>query len=302
MSGISLPWQFLCAFDTLKAALPCQAALRRYKDHLLGYERERGRERNTIRDGLTAISWLGECEGAKIVEIGSGWQPMLPVLFSLLGARVHMTDLFPLLRVDTFKAALDALREDRELISTALELSPALINHITREFVSLEERLQELRLEYLAPSDCQHLPLEPESVDIVISRAVLEHVPPTVVHRIFKESRRLLKPNGRMWHLIDHSDHWSHRDRSVSAVNFLKYPEWVFRLTCMNPQNYQNRLRHPEYVAMLESSGFALEREQRRVDPSALSALGGMSLAQRFRGFSPEDLATTSSILLALPR
>jgi SAM-dependent methyltransferase len=299
---MSAPWQFLCAFDTIKAGLPFQATLRRYKDHILGYQREPNREKSTIRDGLEAISWLGGCKGARIVEVGSGWQPLVPILLSIAGAHVYMTDLFRLLRIDTFNAALHAIREDQELISKTLPVSPDVIDHVTRDCSNLTERLEELRLEYLAPCDCRNLPLDSQSVDFVISRNVLEHIPPPIIEGIFLESRRVLKEDGRMWHLVDHSDHWSDRDQRISTVNFLQYPEWLFKLTCLNPQNYQNRLRHPEYVAMATSTGFVVEREQRKVDSSGLRALEHIPLTPRFKQFSPEDLATTSSTLLAAPR
>jgi SAM-dependent methyltransferase len=141
--------------------------------------------------------------------------------------------------------------------------------------------------------------MNPGSVDIVVSRAVLEHVPPPVIAAIFREARRVLRSGGRMLHLVDQSDHWSHRDRSINAVHFLKYPDWIFRLTCVNPQNYQNRLRHSEYRAMVASEGFLLKREEIDVDRACFDALAKMRVDGKFRGFSREDLATTSSILLA---
>jgi hypothetical protein len=136
----------------------------------------------------------------------------------------------------------------------------------------------------------------------VTSRTVLEHVPPPVVAAIFHEARRVLRPGGLMLHDIDHSDHWSHRDQRLSAVNFLQYPDWLFRLTCANPQNYQNRLRHSEYIGMLGNAGFLVKRQQCTVNSGCVTVLSKMRIARRFRSFDPADLATTCSILLAEPR
>ena len=62
-----------------------------------------------------------------------------------------------------------------------------------------------------------------------------------------------------MWHVIDNSDHWPQRNTHISKVNFLKYPAL----------NYQNGLRHSEYLDMLNEAGFDTVREERVIDQSA---------------------------------
>ena len=302
---MSQMWQIKCAKDSAKAVLPFQRQLRRLKDSMVGYKREPKKDRNTVRDGLALIDWLGNVAGANVLEVGSGWQPMIPILFSLAGAKVYLTDMYPLMRGDTFRAALDAIRESREEIIARLHIPADALDRVTRECsdAEMEGRLKELRFEYLAPCDCRRLDLSPGSVDVVMSRAVLEHISPDVIDGIFREAHRLLPPGGRMIHLVDHSDHWSHRDPSIDAVNFLRYPDWLFSLTCINPQNYQNRLRHSQYRTMLESAGFALKSEERTVDPQCLESVLKMqsnrTIAEKFQSFGQEDLATVNSILLA---
>ena len=84
------------------------------------------------------------------------------------------------------------------------------------------------RLAIAATSD-----LPDASLDVVTSRAVLEHVPPDVIQDIFNESFRLLNANGLACHIIDNSDHWQHGDLRLSRVNFLRFSDFTFRLTCM---------------------------------------------------------------------
>jgi SAM-dependent methyltransferase len=163
----------------------------------------------------------------------------------------------------------------------------------------MESRFRELQLEYLAPCDCRALPLEAGSIDIVFSRAVLEHVPKEVIAAIFVESHRVLRGRGVALHLVDHSDHWSHRDPRISAVNFLQYSDRLFSVTCLNPQNYQNRLRHSEYREMLEAAGFHVVSEQKTVDARSVTCLKTMRVDERFKRFSPEELATVDSLLFA---
>jgi len=299
-------WQVKCAIDNAKALLPFQAQLRKLKDHFVPYSPNRADDIHTIAQGIRQVQWVDGAlplRGAEVLEIGSGWQPMIPVLYSLAGAaRVFLTDLNVLLRPDTFRAALSALRTQRAVILEQLKVDAALLDHLLRDdpHVPLQARLEELRLQYLAPCDCRKLALAGESVDVVTSRACLEHIPPQVLQDIFHESHRLLKRGGVACHWVDPSDHWEHQDKRLSRVNFLKYSDALFRLTSINPINYQNRLRHPEYVEMLSKAGFRLLREEREVDQAALRALAHMRIAARFRAFSPEDLATVDSLLLTV--
>lgn len=282
-----MKWQLRCLAGTAKAIMPFQKQLRLLKDAMFGYQRNPEQDAQTIRDGLTLIEWLGDLSNQIVLEVGSGWQPMIPILLSLAGAKkVYMTDLHPLMRKDTIDAADQAISENWAEIVARLP--------------DAENRSGQARdLDYLAPCDCRNLPLPNGSVDIVLSRACLEHVPPEVIAAIFHEAHRILRPNGRMLHLVDYSDHWSHRDPGITAVNFLRYPDWLFRLTCLHPQNYQNRLRHSQYVGMMEGQGFVVRKVRTQVSPTCRDTLATMRVAERFRRFTDEDLATMSSIILS---
>ena len=69
-------------------------------------------------------------------------------------------------------------------------------------------------------------------------------------------------------HTVDNSDHWERVDKSISKVNLLQYSDFVFRLTWLNSQNYQNRMRHPEYVTLARKAGFSVIMDRRNVDES----------------------------------
>jgi SAM-dependent methyltransferase len=300
-------WRTKCAIDNAKGILPFQAQLRRLKDRISPYQPNFRRDLETIVQGIRQVEWVSEVlpiPGASVLEIGSGWQPIVPLLYSLAGAsQVVLTDLNVLLRSDTFAATLHSLRSQRQVISDGLNLDPKILDYALREDpgASMEARLKEMHLVYMAPCDCRNLNLSAASLDVVTSRNCLEHIPPGVLQEIFHESYRLLKPGGVACHLVDHSDHWEHHDKSLSRVNFLKYSDSVFRWTYIfNSLNYQNRLRHPEYVQMLHKAGFRLAREERSVDEASLRDLPQMQLAGRFRGFFKEDLATIESLLLAV--
>jgi SAM-dependent methyltransferase len=299
-------WQTKCVIDSAKALLPFQAQLRRFKDSVTPYQPQAAFDIPAVEQGLRQIDWVNGAvpvKGATVMEVGSGWQPMIPVLYSLAGAaKVYLTDLNVLLRRDTFSYALSSLRTQRQMILDGLKLDPAFLDHSLRDepSMSLEDRLKELRLVYMAPCDCRKMNLPAGSLDVVTSRACLEHVPPDVIQDIFHESHRLLRPGGVSCHIVDHSDHWEHIDKSLNRVNFLKYSDSFFKWTCINPLNYQNRLRHPEYLEMLEKAKLRLVREEHKVDQVSLRDLPNMQVDQRFSRFSKEELATIDTILLAV--
>ncbi len=169
-------------------------------------------------------------EGATVLEIGSGWQPIIPILYHLAGARrVLLVDSHPLLTAQTFHRALSVVREHADLASARLAMAKDEV--ITRlsapGSASRGDLFEQFRFTYLAPSDAANLDLQDGSVDLIVSRAVFEHIPPALLERILAECHRGLNASGLMCHLIDNSDHWANLDKCISLVNLLKFDESV---------------------------------------------------------------------------
>jgi hypothetical protein len=257
-----------------------------------------------IKEGIKLINFVRssrEITAAVCLELGAGWEPLIPILFSLCGARkVILTDLNRLCSPQTLASAIRALRRNRDAIVTGLGLAGELVD---RQLGSAPPEMDGVfrffRLEYLAPCDSASVPVADRSVDIVYSRSVLEHVPQPVIEQIFLESRRVLSESGIACHFIDPSDHLEHRDKSISRIHFLRFSDAMFRLMCLNALHYHNRLRHSEYARMLEEAGFEIVKEERNVDPRAVVFAKTQKLASKFSRFAPEDLATVDSLFLA---
>jgi len=301
-------WYVKCVVDNLKSAIPGHEGLRRLKRKACGYHSVDGRADYAIAEGLRMISLIRthhDLSGADVLEIGAGWEPLLPILFILGGARrVVAADLYRLCDDQTFASAVRALRRNTERIAGGLGVPAGQVQDALAglQEMTMDDGLRRLGIDYMAPCDCRSMPLPDRSMDIVFSRDVLEHVPAPVIGGIFRNAFRMLRPGGVACHFIDPSDHWEHGDKSISRVNFLRYSDSVYRLTYLNALNYHNRLRHPEYVGMLRDAGYEIASESRVVDEPSLVELQRMPVAQRFRGFAPEDLATVDSFLLAVRR
>ncbi len=114
-------------------------------------------------------------------------------------------------------------------------------------------------IEYKAPFDLKRLVDEKELFDMCINTATLEHFSPRDLHSCLSNLKKIIKKNGYISSLIDYSDHYSHTDKNISALNFLKYSkdEWK---KYNNNYLYQNRLRHYEYKKLFESFNFSINQ------------------------------------------
>lgn len=236
-------------------------------------------EPGCIEDGLHLIDMVGRSRvaGATVLELGSGWQPLIPLLFKEAGAeRVILTDAARLTDENYFERA-----------RSLLEANGHAINCQFSEF------------DYRAP--CNWATIPDGSVDIVWSRAVLEHIAPGMIATLFREFRRILKPNGVMAHIIDNSDHWEHQDKSISRVNFLKFGDTVWSIVNFHPLFYQNRLRHSDYLRLINEAGFAIVGSDAEVCSRSAAALDAIVLSTRFRTYDKKDLATITSRVVAKP-
>ncbi|MCY3860232.1 MAG: hypothetical protein OXG25_15135, partial [Gammaproteobacteria bacterium] len=129
--------------------------------------------------------------GARVLEVGSGRSLAIPVLMWLLGAeRVLTVDLNRYLRPEILRADLAYLRANQAWLKAQLapltgeasltsgRLAGLLALDLERPPAKvLAEVLQLCRIDYRAPADAAALDLADRSIDVHLSRAVLEHVP-----------------------------------------------------------------------------------------------------------------------------
>ncbi|HTK76174.1 MAG TPA: methyltransferase domain-containing protein [Gemmataceae bacterium] len=297
-------WQLKWAKNAAFGLLPFAGAVRRSKRRLRPYPTDV--PPFTLEEGFRLLELLREAgfevRGATVIEIGTGWRPIIPLLFSLSGAaRLVSVDTQRLMDGPSFAGTAISLSAHAAEVADRLGLDEQDVRHfLVAPPGELADSLARFRMEYYAPCDLVCSPLPDGAFDGVISRAVLEHVPPDVLRPLLRRVFRLLRPGGWTCHAVDNSDHWSHGDRRLSRVNFLRYSDRLFAfLNRFNALDYQNRLRHPEYVDFLRDAGFDILVSRSDPEPRALEDLKTLPLADRFRAFSKEDLARLDSYFLA---
>lgn len=235
--------------------------------------------------------------GLRLVEVGTGWFPTLPVCFALAGATGCDTyDLRPHLCPRLTARLLAALQRHLPTIAAAARLPSGEVEQAYHDLArpaSLAELLARARVRYHAPADAARTGLPDGGTDVVFSNSVLEHVPAAAIGDVLGEAARVLRPGGVTIHSVNCGDHYAYFDRRITPINYLAYSGAQWR-RWNNDLQYQNRLRPVDFTTMAERAGLtvALNRYRPRADLRA--ALAGLRVADEFRRYPAEQLCTTS--------
>lgn len=245
--------------------------------------------------------------GKVFLEVGTGRAPLVPIAYWLMGAESTITiDLNPYLKEELIAEHLHYLSKNENEI---LALFGSLINEKRfKDLVKLAIRSKTLATEvldlcqitYIAPGDAANTHLPEQHVDFHTSYTVFEHIPPDVLTDILREGNRIIKNNGLFVHRIDYSDHFSHSDKSISAINFLQYSDNEWAKYAGNRYMYMNRLRHDDFLALFESVGQQIIAVETSIDQRSEDLLQtkALNLNGRFSSKTKEVLAISRAWIL----
>ena len=241
-----------------------------------------------------------EVQGAAMVEIGTGWYPTFPFCLYLAGAgHVYTFDLNRLLKDEMVHLLADRLAAHVALIAKE---SGRPEDEVKAEQVTLTSAITAGAslanatggiVDYRAPADASQTSLLADSIDVVFSNSVLEHVPRPVIEACFAEAKRVLKPGGIMVHSVNCGDHYAYTDRSIHQLHYLQFSDddWA---KWNNEFLYQNRLRAIDFIDMARHAGFTIEVDTSRASAERLAQLDSIIVHPRFAHYTREQLAITS--------
>ena len=295
-------WRVKGIIQKVLSITPAGAVLNDALQHTLGTLRNfDGHVAGKVDDWSIITANLAEVgvppTGRHFVEIGTGWLPTLPICFFLAGAD----------RCDTF----DVVRHMQPHV--VRRLTAALTPHLVRIATSSQRPVEEVRtahaalcrisqlpellaatrIGYHAPADAAATGLPDNSVDVVFSNSVLEHIPREVIARLMIESRRILRPGGVAIHSVGCNDHYRHIDRQLSPINYLRFSETKWRFW-NNDFQYQNRLRPQDFINLTQAAGMQLVLCKSVPRPDLLATLAKFPLAPEFRHYPPEQICSLS--------
>jgi SAM-dependent methyltransferase len=241
-------------------------------------------------------------EDARFYEFGAGFELGIPLSFYALGVRFQVVvDIRHLLRIELVNEILRKLKrmshEDRACQSPERFLDRNHSNHW------IDQLTECYGIQYLAPSDARNTGLKDASIDFVTSTNTLEHIPAGDIPLILKECRRLLRKGGLMSSIIDYQDHYSYSDKRISAYNFLRYSDSAWHWY-NPPLHYQNRLRHKDYIRLIQEAGFeVLEEKLTLPSERDIAHLNQASIWAPFReNYAVSELAIRGAHVIARAR
>ena len=242
-------------------------------------------------------------EAGRFFEVGTGRVPATPLAYWLMGAKqVFTIDLNPYVKAELIRESIDFILENEdeihELFGSRIDksrLADLLLFH--RESpVSTNSFLQHCHIKYIAPGDATKTGLEEKRIDFHTSHNVFEHIPPSTLKAILTEGNRIINEDGLFVHRIDYSDHFAHSDKSISAINFLQYSDSDWGRFAGNRYMYMNRLRHDDFLTLLEDSGQDILFSSTEVDAESLEILESSTfqLDDKFQS-KPKDILSISA-------
>lgn len=231
----------------------------------------------------------------KLMELGTGWHPIVPLGFYLSGANHILTvDIRKLISTHSLTQTLQKFRQfyqsgelgtyipglDHSRMQTLLDLLATPGKENAYDF------LKHFNITAIE-QDARKLDLPDHSLDIIFSNNVLQDIPPFILEDIFKEFLRVLKPDGLMSHAVDFADQYVNFDSNISPLNYLQFSEKKWhRLT--NALVRQNRKRISYYRQLYKNMNLRVLEEVNTTGKD--QDLVKINLHPDFRHFSREEL------------
>lgn len=243
-------------------------------------------------------------------EVGTGRVPTMPIAFWLMGAKLtHTIDINPYLKEELLVDCINYIAREKihilEILGSLLNQKrlDELIRLAKSKNINEAEILDLCKINYIAPGDAAETELSNNSVDFHTSCSVFEHISPPVLKKIIHEGNRILSEEGLFVHLIDYTDHFSHNDKSISAINFLQYNEKQWNKFTKNRYAYVNRLRHDDFINLFKSVGHKIISTTTSINENVKLQIdtGALQLDQRFEDKSTEILSIPFSWIISRP-
>jgi SAM-dependent methyltransferase len=260
---------------------------------------------NALAEMMRLVRGAGRTvDGKDLLEIGTGWHPLLPVLFHGLGAEtVVMTDIVRHLRGDLIEQVLDyCIGHSRQLAEISgsdeatLKARWSALRPNRGDWVEL---WRDHGMTYRAPFDLSHGGLPAESVDLIFSNDCLEYIPMPALEAITKESWRLLRPEGIIAHDLFVYDDMGIHDRQIPPWNFLRYGSEEWDRIGNSRFHYQNRGRPGFYAKLAVENGLRIVYEERVLYDVREEDIQRSSLHPDFSALPFEEIACSHYLLAA---
>jgi hypothetical protein len=147
-------------------------------------------------------------------------------------------------------------------------------------------------IKYVAPWS-EIYAIEPESVDVIVSHAVLEHV--VDLESTYRALSLWLKPGGMMSHQIDFTAHGT----AEKWNGYRAYPEFLWKTIVGRRPYLINRQPCSAHLDLLDRNGFEIVSTKR---VNRTDGIGRSRLSRHWKNISDDDLACSDLTVQARKR
>lgn len=220
-------------------------------------------------------------------EFGAGWTLTIPIVMSRMGYKVNCVDIRKLLVPELIYDSINKFKLNENDLPTFVNTLPSHIDKNKNILINIRELFN---INYQAPKDARNTGFPEYHFDFISSTLSLNFIPTSDVKKILKECFKILKKGAVMSVTIDYQDNWSYVDSNICGYNFLSFSEQEWKK--YNPSiNYQNRLRHKDYLTILKEIGFTIVKEKTR-DPEVpdIEKLKTLNIHSDFKNYSLVEL------------
>ena len=249
--------------------------------------------------GPSAVDLNGEL----VYELGPGRTPFFMIAMALAGARQVVG-----LDVRNWMTSNYQQHEFLKRIITVVNSDDA---KSFRQALDIDEESMQRNLQrFNAASPVGYkvfsgtrIPENDNSIGLLYSKSVLEHVNRVQVESAVRDQFRVLKRGAFALHIIDLRDHLHvEGDHDVCGdwLEALRYPEWLHNAMTSNRRAYINRLRANDWRVVFENQGF--EIMEWRVRRNALPEhFDQAKLVKEFRSPNEDFSLSWIDVLLRKP-
>lgn len=255
-------------------------------------------------DNYQAVKDSDSALPANVLELGTGWLPIIPIALFLCGIdEVISVDVNPLLRLNLIQETVDFFiryTEEKRLeehLPVQANRTDAL--YAAREALrqgDIPRAFEQLHITSLV-ADARSLPYEDQTFDFYVSNNTFEHIPPQILEEILAEYHRTAKSDAVMSHLTDLSDHYWQFDKHLNPYYFLRFSPSVWSIF-NNPLQYQNRLRVSDYRAIHHKTNFNIVQESNATGSEA--DIAAIQLASEFKHYHHDDLIVITNWMISI--
>ena len=168
-------------------------------------------------------------------------------------------------------------------------INPYLDKYI-RKLLGISDEVVRKKVKFIQ-AYAEDIPLPNESIDLIVSFAVLEHVWDPI--RVVRELSRVTKPGGQGLHVIDLKDH----RRTYNPLTHLTIHPRIYRLARYFNKGLVNTLRCIDWVKVFQLHGFRIKQLKRVFIDEEIPHEILMKIRHYYPHYTLDELRTSLCIL-----